>query len=234
MPVLFNALGFLLQCLAWWYLKDFSPQQRQYDVVVEYLYPEVDGADPVGVIFAADVDYRAMFRDLTKRPFGSIFAVIELATVVYVWGELLYPPVFCGSVRPLSLYYYPILISLLDLTKFNFYVATRLYQAKMHQRALFSALNLEMMVSNAWITTVLACLFVGGLMRDCVVRVARLVELCVHRLCGHGFTAWPSAADATNPDSAVGDTARSTTAETVNPMVKVSDVELLAAAKQTL
>ena len=48
--------------------------------------------------------------------------------MIYVWGELGFPPIYCGAVRPLSMYYYPLLMTLLDITKFNIYIAFKLMQ----------------------------------------------------------------------------------------------------------
>jgi len=121
-PIAFHIAGFLIQLMTWWYYKDFTPQQKQYDVLIAHLYPEVYDST------AGKVNYYEMFRGLLERPYASVFGLLEVLTVVYVWGELLHPSVYCGSVRPLSLYYYPLAMSLLELTKFNFYVATVLYE----------------------------------------------------------------------------------------------------------
>lgn len=171
-PILFHVVGFLLQCFAWWFYKDATPQQKQYDIIIAHLYPEVkvvsgiegEGAD-MGERFPQR--YSAMLGELMEKPLGSVFSFLEMATVVYVWGELLYPPVYCGSVRPLSLYYYPILMSLLDLTKLNFYVSMRHGAARRHGHAVFALLNCETLVTNTWVSSFLAFGFVGWLVREC-------------------------------------------------------------------
>lgn len=210
-PMLFHIVGFALQCLTWRHYKVFTPQQKQYDIIIEYLYPEVD-IDGVGVdgnsggtihgdtcstgstyrksSNEAMYMYQAMFQSLTKRPFDSIFALIELVTVAYVWGELWYPPIYCGSVRPLSLYYYPLLMTLLDLTKFNFYISTRLFGTQRYQKALFALLNAEMLVTNAWVTTMLAVVYMITLFLECIKLIDGLLRLVYYKLCGRSGVDW--------------------------------------------
>ena len=197
---MFHLIGFLLQYRSWWLSRDFSPQEKQYNVMLSHLYPDLfcldsetlttnsadsnstctggTGSDSSGVVGVDGTDvvkgtassiscignnYSVMFRDLTQRPNDSIFSFLEILTVVYVWGELQYPSVYCGSVRPLSLYYYPIVMSLLDLTKFNVYVCTRLYYSKRYRVAVLAVLDFGMFITNTWVTAVLAVMFVVGL-----------------------------------------------------------------------
>lgn len=237
-PLLLHVLQFLLQCFAWWWYKDFTPQQKQYDLTISYLYPEVnlserscddnisinkpnecnnedsDSANSMsssmsssssGSItiaysrhnicsssnsisdiqsssksqsqcadkgkdqgFSPSSDNKwahlsSLVGQLTRHTFFCSFSFIEVFTIMYVWGELQYPPVFCGSKRPLSLYYYPILMSLLDLTKFNVYVAVKHCGQQRFGDALFALLNLDMFLSNLWISVVLSVMFVVGL-----------------------------------------------------------------------
>ena len=162
-PFLLQVLFFFLQCLTLWYWDDFSPQERQYRVIIRHLYPEsMVGGNEVDATATATAtnnsDNESAFRqpdagvdssfssglDVGKKEvnittlemleelncprFGSVFSFVEMITVVYVWGELWSPPVYCGSVRPLSLYYYPIIMCLLDLLKFNVFVAVGLFR----------------------------------------------------------------------------------------------------------
>lgn len=128
-PIMLHVLGFVLQCVTWWHYKDFTPQQRQYDSIIAHMYPDLYSGEQDATIGGVDEsrqkNIRGMFAELLLRPSDSVFAFIEMATVGYVWGELWHPPIYCGSVRPLSLYYYPILMSALELTKFNVYVGIR-------------------------------------------------------------------------------------------------------------
>jgi len=184
-PILCHVLGFLLQCISLWYYKTFVPQERQYDTIIEYLYPEVAAyvKNESSTLKAAgsaapSVHYSAMFSDLTLNPLDSSFAFIEVFTTVYVWGELVYPPVYCGPVRPLTLYYYPILMSLLDLTKFNFYVSAKLFD-RSRGRSFFALLNVEMFVTNGWTMVVLAILFPFGVIHACL-GIVRWCHSCVY------------------------------------------------------
>ena len=93
-----------------------------------------------------------------EKPLYSIFAFIEIFTVIYVWGELQFPAVYCGKIRPLSLYYYPMAMSLLDLVKLNMYVSTRHIQNKQYRNSI-AILNFELFITNTWVTFLLAILF---------------------------------------------------------------------------
>ncbi len=108
----------------------------------------------------------ALLNQLSRRTFFNVFAFIEMFTVVYVWGELRYPPVFCGATRPLSLYYYPIALSMLDLIKFNIYVAVEHWKSGCHLDAALAPLNLEMFITNLWVTAALSVMFVVGVLTD--------------------------------------------------------------------
>ena len=163
-PLLFHIVGFLLQLVTLGLASDFNPQQRQYDIVLAHLYPDVfgDKARESGVYEYGQqkLNYAAMLTELLASPSSSVFVFLEMLTVLYVWGELCFSPVFCGAVRPLSLYYYPIAMSLLDLTKFNFYVATRLRTEKRIGEAAFVLLSVELFCTNLWVSMVLAVMFV--------------------------------------------------------------------------
>ena len=233
-PITFHIAGFLMQLVTWWYYKDFTPQEKQYDVLIAHLYPEVsasaDSAQEGATVVR--VDYRDMFRGLLERPYASAFGLLEVLTVVYVWGELLYPPVYCGSARPLSLYYYPLAMTLLELTKFNFYVSTVLSERKRYDRALFALLNIEMMGTTAWVTTLLAIIFLLGSVYDCCLRLKWLLQLAAYKLCGQGTSAlgmpeWPAMPmDPRDGDKAAVTTATDVTSIQMNPMVGcVNDVE---------
>lgn len=224
-PILFHLLGFLLQFVTLRFKRDFNPQQRQYDVIISYLYPDIDGDEGRRSLTSItaiinnnnnskkksskshedshdqgqdhDINaseslrqqdttssaptlttYSAMLSELLASPSSSVFVFIEVLTVIYVWGELWFPPVYCGATRPLSLYYYPILMSLLDLTKFNLYVATRLRSMRRNGEAFCALLSLEIFLTNMWISVVLAIMFV-------VTWLNRLYHLIVSSKCCH-------------------------------------------------
>ena len=106
------------------------------------------------------VDRLAMLELLRTPSIYSIFAFIEICTCIYVWGELLFPSTFCGHVRPLSLYYYPVLMSLLDLVKLNIYISYQYFRRDLYTNSCLVLFNMEVFVSNCWVTTALAGMFV--------------------------------------------------------------------------
>jgi len=216
-PVLLHGLGFLLQCLTWWHHRDFNPQQRQYDVIIAQLYPTLfaargivstnsiinttsngNGCDDEKAYSYDNRNYsleelQALFMRLMERRSDSVFAFLEILTVVYVWGELWYPQVYCGAVRPLSLYYYPIAMTLLDLIKFNVYVSSRLFSAGAPLDALLAGLDIRMFVANFCICTVLAAMFVAGIGWSVYRRLRWGCRWIYFKLSGHAATsaAWP-------------------------------------------
>lgn len=211
-PILLHVLGFILQCLTWWHFKDFTPQQRQYDSILSHLYPDLyndeyddnqsgRGDDKVGNPNVADPSsfassknthntYVVMFKELMIRPSDSVFSFIEMTTVFYVWGELWFPPIYCGSVRPLSLYYYPILMSLLELMKFNVYTGIRICTKGRYLEGLFAVLNLDMFITNFWISVVLASLFVSGLVTALSKNIKWSCKWFYCRVCGNTESEW--------------------------------------------
>ena len=147
-----------------------------------------------------------MFTELMKRPADSVFSFLEVLTVIYVWGELRFPPIYCGAVRPLSLYFYPILMTMIDLIKFNAYVFTRLFRVKCYGEALMSLSNLEFFVTNLWITLVLAAAFVIGLGADAVSKLKWSYKMLIFSFTRTGVEKWPAAAvvNVSNDDTADG------------------------------
>ena len=123
----------------------------------------------------------ALLRQLSTPVFPSIFWFLELVTVVYVWGELLFPPVYCNEVRPLSLYYYPILMSLLDLMKLNIYASTQLWKAKRHVESLLMLLNLQLFGTHLWVTVAMGLVFVATVLRDGVLGLERCFNVVAGR-----------------------------------------------------
>ena len=216
-PIMFHVLGFLLQCIGWWFDKTFSPQQRQYNIIIAYIYPDFyNGSsdtvqvekNKIVVTLTGDrwKDYKVMFTELMKRPADSVFSFLEVLTVIYVWGELRFPPIYCGAVRPLSLYFYPILMTMIDLIKFNAYVFTRLFRVKCYGEALMSLSNLEFFVTNLWITLVLAAAFVIGLGADAVSKLKWSYKMLIFSFTRTGVEKWPAAAvvNVSNDDTADG------------------------------
>jgi len=177
LPLLLQFLGLALQVVLWKFGSgDFAgtPQRAQYNSILDELYPQLSlsGADrqenpsnrTLAAIWAARAD---LVRRLSTPVFPCIFWFLELVTVVYVWGEVVFPPIYCGSVVPLSLYYYPIMMSLLDLGKFNIYTSVQLFKAKRRVESALALLDLQLFLTHLWLTVAMGLVFLGALVRDC-------------------------------------------------------------------
>lgn len=222
-PIMLHTVGFLMQGLTWWFYSEFTPQQKQFDFYIEYLFPEL--LDVIHVADGGKLDYRAMFRDLTRNPAFSVFSFLEMLTVVYVWGELWVPSVYCGSVRPLSLYHYPILMTLLELTKFNLYVVSSLAQEGCFGLAVWSLFNFEMFVAHFWISSVLAGIFAGtsvvNLCEFLLWRISQIYFCCT----GTSSKAWPNIINMVDePSNTVQNADTSTGIRSMNPLVLVAEL----------
>jgi hypothetical protein len=176
-PILLHVVGFILQCMAWRHNRFFVPQQKQFDTIIAHRYPglftdKVDVGAAVSGVSAihATSNLSVVLRELTTTPFYNIFAFLEVCIVLYVWGELLYPPIYCDSVRPLSLYYYPLLMSSLELVKFNMYAGVKLCALGRYGEAILACLSMDMFLTNSFFTTVLAgvyaCSVVAAVVRE--------------------------------------------------------------------
>jgi len=175
-PLLLHVVGFILQLGTWWICGDFVPQQKQYDEIIANLYPQVYDANKSRACDIGVAGRLRLLRKLASPISYSVFAFLEILTVTYVWGELLFPPLYCGLVRPLSMYYYPVLMSLLDLLKFNIYVASRLLRSKRFVEGLFALLDIELFATNLWLTCALGLLFIRYVLCECTVGVWRLIQ----------------------------------------------------------
>lgn len=215
-PILLHVVGFLLQCLTWYHLKLFVPQQKQYDTLIAHRYPDLYTSTNRSC-YGADTDVKRsrsrcgrtatatdsmnsvliapLFSELNKTPIYNVFAFLEVFIVVYVWGELWYPPIYCDAVRPLSLYYYPLLMSALELAKFNVYVSTRLCAIGRYEDALLACLNLEMFLTSTCVNVLLAGMFVVDLAVDCIQRIRWMCIFIYYKVQGERAmeTAWPAA-----------------------------------------
>ena len=240
-PILLQVTGLMLQVVLWRYGSgEFSatPQKAQYDLILDQLYPQVRrGAGERGGVGEGVVNlnpphvtfaYRAaLMRRLSAPVFPSIFWFLELATVVYVWGELLYPSVVCDSHRPLSLYYYPILMSLLDLMKLNIYVSTELWKSKRHLESVLILLDLQLFGTHLWVTVAMGLVFVFAVVRDGVLGLVRCVDMVSGRREQLTWTAERKTDAVEMRDIAGADNGAG--AATSNPMlsgVEVADVEV--------
>ena len=173
-PLLLHLLSLALQFFMWRLCHNFTPQQKQYDVIILYFYPKLSeqvGPRTLGVgdrlansdhIYTSSdllVKWRCMCTELKEPQFYSIFAFLEMFTALYVWGELIFPSIYCNPVRPLSLYYYPILMSLAELIKFNLYVAMRYASIYHYADAAVALVDFEYFVLNLSVSIALAVWF---------------------------------------------------------------------------
>jgi len=210
LPLLLQLFAVVLQVVLWqWGSSGFTstPQRAQYELLLGQLYPQVQtsrGVDlkktenePPGNCLASRL---ALLRRLATPLFPCVFWFLELVTVVYVWSELLFPPVYCGSVPPLSLYYYPILMSLLDLMKLNIYTSLELFKAKRRLESVLALLDLQLFFTHMWVTVALGLIFVGAVVRDSV----RGVWWCVSVVTGRRESplAWADKAQPTDVELA--------------------------------
>ena len=177
---------------------------------------------PPEATFASRV---ALLHRLTTPVFPSLFWFLELVTLLFVWAGLLYPPVHCGSTLPLSLYYYPIMMSLLDLMKLNIYASVELFKLNRNLESALVMLNLRLFFTHMWITLALGVMFVAFVFRDC----ARGLLWCLDVMAGGGVKLeWsveggPSDADTADVKAVEMTAGIGNSGETVNPMVDVED-----------
>ena len=160
-PLLLHVLQFMLQLLSWRYYKEFVPQEKQFDIIIKYAFVDEVGSESTFVlkqIWSSSVN---MMNELLTVPrIYHVFSFIEVFTVCYIWGDLRYPAVFCGAARPLSLYYYPILMTLLELTKLNIYVCVKLMNDKRYYKGLCSLFHAWIFITYCCITIWLALVFI--------------------------------------------------------------------------
>jgi len=224
LPIVLQLLQVLLQVILWRYgSSDFpsTPQKAQYDLILEQMYPQMHNQIDLNLspdtTFASRV---ALLRRLVTPLFPTLFWFLELVTVLFVWGELLYPPVYCGSVLPLSLYYYPILMCLLDLMKLNIYVSVNLFTAGRYLEGVLAMLNLQLFFTHIWVTVALGAMFFVFVLQDC----ARLVLWCINVTTGRreqllwSVEAEPAGSDVDSAE-AVEMAALGANSTAVNPMV---------------
>ena len=161
-PLLDHAVVLLLQCWCLYKYKEFTPQEVQYGLIRQYLYPSVAPGDPNSPVINT---FRTLLGQLLERPIFSVFSFIEFITAVYVWGELLYPSTNCNNISPLSAYYYPILMTLFDMCKFNLYNANIHLQNGELMKAAVASLDLYSFSFYMMLTTLLGLHFIYSLLQ---------------------------------------------------------------------
>jgi len=231
-PMCLQFLQVLLQTILWRFGSDefpATPQKGQYDLILEQMYPqmcpETGGKGDLKrkqpeATLASRV---ALLGRLTTPVFPSLFWFLELVTLLFVWAGLLYPPVYCGSTLPLSLYYYPIMMSLLDLMKLNIYASVELFAVNRNLESALVMLNLQLLFTHMWITVALGVMYVAFVFRDCT----RGLLWCLDGMAGRGVKLeWsveggPSDADTADLKAVEMTAGGGNSGETVNPMVDV-------------
>ncbi len=107
------------------------------------------------------IRFHLLLNTLIGLPwFVGVFAIIEMGIVGYVWSELWYPPVYCGAVRPLSMYYYPILMTLFDTIKLNIYACSKCIQSKQYLSGVQMLFNIKLFIAFTWTTVLLSVMCV--------------------------------------------------------------------------
>ena len=161
-PLLAHTIVLLLQCWCLYKYKEFTPQEVQYGLIRQYLYPSVAPGDPNSPVINT---FRTLLGQLLERPIFSVFSFIEFITAVYVWGELLYPSTTCNNINPLSTYYYPILMTLFDMGKLNLYNANIHLQKGELMKAAAASLDLYSFSFYLMLTTLLGLHFIYGVLQ---------------------------------------------------------------------
>lgn len=204
-PVLLHTLQFAMQCAAWYYFENFTPQEHTFEIILAHQYPHMQR--PVASISSGTApmikggsSVMSMIVELVNPPFFSIFAFIEMLTSLYVWGELLYPAVYCGGVRPLSLFYYPVFMCMAELMKFNMYVCIRYLRMGEYCAGALALMNFEYFASNFWISLILALVFAARLVLECCGAVCWVGQQVCYMAIG-ARPRWPDATGETEPDS---------------------------------
>jgi hypothetical protein len=236
-PLVLSVLQFLLQfgCMATF--DAFDPQRVQYELLAKHVHSVIGddaGADWVGTsrrpprgsswrqsvttgfvdsVHASSKGFQDILRLFFRDPLYCFFSGIEVFTVVYVWMELTFSPVSCGNQFRLSRLYYPMILTVLDFGKLNFYVALRSWRRGQLTRAASSLLNLQIFFLYVVFSIILAFVFVGGVIKAIGVAIARGLEWVLPGICSwctgmntgaHG--AWPSAEGVSGAGASEGET----------------------------
>ena len=104
----------------------------------------------------------------------GIFPFMEFAVAVYVWGELFYPSTNCNNVAPLSFYYYPILMTVFDMCKFNLYNSNQYWKRNEYVNALSASLDLYSFCFYTVLSVLLGLYFIYSMMRLICVQIYQL------------------------------------------------------------
>lgn len=123
--ILLHVVHYLLQLGCLYLFDDFDPQRRQYAMIVE------------GRVWAN--------RRELLNPWFCMFPFLEVLTALYVWMELLFPPIRCGTYA-LSLFYYPIVMTVLEFGKINAFAGSRYFGQGRYMEAVLSLFRADIVI----------------------------------------------------------------------------------------
>ena len=134
-----------------------------------------------------------LLSELFEQPYYSGFAFIEIITMIYVWLELWYSPVQCSNTIRLSQVYFPLLMTLLDISKYNVYISMQHIRQKQVTAAVTSFFNMYFLISYFILTILLGCLYGYTILMD-------IYKICVYMLCKCNLCTYNSTTSASNND----------------------------------
>ena len=167
-----------LQCWCLYKDHDFIPQKLQYNIIIQYLYPDKESRIEKWE-GSSSMSFRSMLMRLMDRPFYNIFPFIEFSIALYVWGELLYPSTNCNNVPPLSSYYYPILMTLFDMCKLNLYNAGIHMEKNEYMHAIAASFDLYSIFFYIVLSAVLGIHFIYYIVKWACVSIYYILKQCI-------------------------------------------------------
>mgnify|MGYP003387093952 CR=1 FL=1 len=108
-PMLAHTVHFLVQCVCIYFYNDYNPQGKMLYILYYGSWMDI---------------YTKLVLDIPQ----STFALIEMLTTIYVWmGIAMFPKIQCSAALPLSDYYYPIFMTIVEFSRLNLFAATQTY-----------------------------------------------------------------------------------------------------------
>ena len=159
--MLLHLLQFIIQILYFYAYANFNPQDTHYKLLSKYLRG-VKTSD-------GELVSLRKIMNILVNPWYCLFPFLELLTIVIVWMEFAFPTVKCSdqSYAPLSFYYYPILMTIVDIGKLNVYMGMEKelwYKSGNLVHLLSSFMALNILFLNLIVTVIQGLLFAFSLM----------------------------------------------------------------------
>ena len=151
LPLFMHFLHFVWQAVCFSCFFQLDPQQIHYNIINKYLTMEVKGNMYEWI--------SGLLHELCRQPYYSGFAFIEIVTMVYVWLELWISPVHCGGHIRLSQVYFPLFMTLLDISKYNIYMSFKHIRSKEYIASVTAFFNLYFMWVYFMLTVVLGFVY---------------------------------------------------------------------------